>query len=51
MAWFDSIINNRFVQLILIVLVIFALLSFLGFHFGLEIGSSGISAGVTRGGA
>ncbi len=42
-------LNNRMVQIILAVLIVFALLALLRFTFHASVGSEGIEAGVTRG--
>ena len=45
---FNQIFSNRWIQLILILVIIFALLSFLGFHFHFDLGAKGMDAGVSR---
>ena len=48
MGWFNTVMSNKLVQIVLVLIVVFALLKFLGFQFDLSIGQAGISAGVTR---
>ena len=48
MGWVNTLLAHKVVQLILILVVVFALLALLKFNFALSIGEGGITGGITR---
>ena len=48
MTWINTLLSHKVVQLILILVVVFALLALLKFNFALSIGEGGITGGITR---